>query len=141
MNNIIKHNSLTLSLNNSSVTSRSPYGSFLELIQENIRVLFSLGFSDIIVWLSPFRLLSKKQKNYINFRVLHTKVKLFNSFTCKTLYSLLLKELFTYYTNILSLIKRKPLKILVFNYMRQPKADLMSDSSPSIKEEVFSDSK
>jgi hypothetical protein len=36
--------------------------------------------------------LSTKEEIYINFRVLLTKVKLFNSFLCKTTYSLLLKE-------------------------------------------------
>ena len=54
--------------------------------------------------------LSKKEEVYINFRVLHTKVKLFNSFTCKTTYSELLKELI----NILSIDKRK-----TFNYFRR----------------------
>ncbi len=60
----------------------------------DIRVLFSLGFfsSKTDCHCLPV-VLSKKEKNYINFRVLHTKVKLFNSFTCKTTYSLLVKEL------------------------------------------------
>lgn len=55
--------------------------------------------------------LSKKEEIYFNFRVLHTEVKLFNSFLCKTSYSELLKELFNYYINILSLFKRN-----TFNY-------------------------
>ena len=73
--------------------------------------LFSLGpfvYLNLVFVLSFYY--SLKQKNYINFRVLLTKVKLFNSFTCKTTYSELFKEL-TYYTNIFSLFKRKPLKI------------------------------
>jgi len=65
------------------------------------------------------------------------KVKLFNSFLCKTTYSELLKELIYYYTNILSLFKLKPLKLLVFDYIRQPKADLMSDSSPTTRVRGF----
>jgi len=69
----------------------------------------------------------EKQENYINFRVLLTRVKQFDCFLCKTTYSELLKELITYYINILSLFKLKLLKILVFDYIRQPPADLKFD--------------
>jgi len=54
--------------------------------------------------------LSKKEKDYINFRVLHTRVKLFNSFICKTIYSLLLKEL-KYYILYIITFKEKTLII------------------------------
>ncbi len=68
--------------------------------------------------------LSVKEENYINFRVLHTKVKLFNSFTCKTTYSLLLKELIELYYNSFRFVREKPLIILgelfyVFTTFRQ----------------------
>jgi len=42
------------------------------------------------------------------------KVKLFNSFLCKTTYSELLKELTYYYTNMFSLFKRN-----TFNYFKK----------------------
>jgi len=73
--------------------------------------LFSLGSLADFGFRSCVTIL-EKQENYINFRVLLTRVKQFNCFLCKTTYSELLKELFNYYTNILSLFKRKPLIIL-----------------------------
>jgi len=42
------------------------------------------------------------------------KVKLFNSFLCKTTYSELLKELIYYYSNLLSFFKLK-----TFNYFKR----------------------
>ena len=52
--------------------------------------LFSLGSPDDFGSRSITTL--EKQENYINFRVLLTIVKLFNSFLCKTSYSELLKD-------------------------------------------------
>jgi len=50
----------------------------------------------------------EKQENYINFRVLRTRVKQFDCFLCKTIYSEFLKELlFKHYSEILSLYKKK----------------------------------
>ena len=65
------------------------------------------------------------------------KFKLFDSFLCKTTYSELLKELFNYYTNILSLFKRNPLKILVFDYLLQPRVDSKFNSFPATRIGVF----
>ena len=72
------------------------------------KFLFSLG--SLVTLVFGIFTTFEKQENYINFRVLLTKVKQFDCFLCKTTYSGLLKEL-TYYTNIFSLFKRKPLKI------------------------------
>ena len=89
---------------------------------QTIRVLFSLGsFSSKSYCLCLPVVLSKKEKDYINLRVLLTKVKQFNCFLCKTTYSELLKELIMYYINILSLFKRN-----VFNYLRRVESDLSS---------------
>jgi len=97
---------------------------------------FSLFTSKTYCYCSPV-ILSKKEKRYINFRVLLTRVELFNSFLCKTTYSELLKELFNYYTNILSLFKRNPLKILVFDYLLQPRVDSKFNSFPATRIGVF----
>ena len=82
---------------------------------QTIRVLFSLGsFSSKSDCHCLPVVLSKKEKDYINFRVLLTEVKLFNSFICKTSYSELLKELTYYYTNMFSLFKRN-----TFNFFKR----------------------
>jgi len=54
----------------------------------------------------------EKQENYINFKnFTHTKLNCFTVLECETpkTYYLFFKELITYYTNILSLLKKKPL--------------------------------
>jgi len=75
--------------------------------------LFSLGsLVSLHLVLGTGIYYSLKQENYINFRVLLTRVKLFNSLTCKTIYSELLKELIKYYSSILSLYKLNTLIML-----------------------------
>ena len=77
------------------------------LLRDN-RVLFSLGLSTSKAYCCCLPvILSTKEESYINFRVLLTKVKLFDSFTCKTSYSLLLKELLVLYR----ILREKPLII------------------------------
>ena len=81
--------------------------NFIQILEFNF---FSPFFSKTDCYCLPV-ILSKKEKEYINFRVLHTKVKLFNSFTCKTTYSLLVKELNNSIFNIFSLLKKNLLII------------------------------
>ena len=100
--------------------------------------LFSLGslVSLYLVFVSGSYLRKKfttleKQENYINFEdFTYTKFNCLTVLKCRTnkLHYLFLKELFYYYTNMFSLFKLKPLKILVSDYIRQPSADLVSDS-------------
>jgi len=86
---IKKLNKFSFTFSPRALLFRRPGGSLFR----DIRVLFSLGsFSSKTNCHCLPVVLSKKEKDYINFRVLHTKVKLFNSFICKTMYSLLLKE-------------------------------------------------
>ena len=89
-----------------------PFGRPDRSLFRDIRVLFSLGsFSSKSDCLCLPVILSKKEKDYINFRVLLTKVKLFNSFLCKTIYSLLFKELKIFYSINFHFSREKPLNI------------------------------
>ena len=63
------------------------------VVLRNTRIFVFFRFSRINLGYRYLITILEKQENYINFRVLHTKVKLFNSFICKTIYSLLIKEL------------------------------------------------
>ena len=91
------------------------------LLRDN-RVLFSLGLSTSKTDCCCLPVvLSTKEESYINFRVLHTKVKLFNSFLCKTTYSLLFKEQITIILKYFRFSSKKPL--IKFKNRR------MSDSS------------
>ncbi|KKL85602.1 hypothetical protein LCGC14_1953140, partial [marine sediment metagenome] len=100
MNNMIKQISLTLSYL-LSVTFRSPYGRFLELlIQEITRVFLSLGFLIALAWFSLIKSFyqyfqlcrifnSRKQKNYINFKSFtYKKLNCLTVLPCKTIYSI-----------------------------------------------------
>ena len=81
----------------------------------DIRVLFSLGFfSSKSYCLCLPVILSKKEKNYINFKnFTNTKLNCLTVLECKTTktYYLIIKEPICSIFNILSLLKRNPLNI------------------------------
>ena len=83
-----------------ALISAVPAVSFRDLSRKIQEFLFSLGslvYLHLVFVTGSYQSKKfttlEKQENYINFRVLLTRVKQFNCFLCKTTYSELLKEL------------------------------------------------